>query len=92
MSVALNGQVNFIGNVAGREATIETNILYKSVATVRVIFAGNRSQFMAMNRAISVNHLRPVIDRVFSFDEAIEAFSYYEKVRPLGKVVITHKN
>jgi len=42
-----------------------------------------------MNRAIAVNHLRPVIDRVFSFDEAIDAFHYYKKVQPIGKVVIT---
>ncbi len=43
-----------------------------------------------MNRAIEVNRLTPVIDRVFSFDDAPAAYRYYEDARPFGKVVIAH--
>jgi NADPH:quinone reductase-like Zn-dependent oxidoreductase len=43
-----------------------------------------------MNRAIAVNHLKPIIDRVFPFEQVVEAFRYYEKIQPLGKVVISH--
>ena len=43
-----------------------------------------------MNRAIAVNDLRPIINRVFRFSEVIEAFRYYEESRPFGKVVISH--
>jgi NADPH:quinone reductase-like Zn-dependent oxidoreductase len=42
-----------------------------------------------MNRAITVNGLKPVIDRVFSFEEALAAYRYYEEGRNFGKVVIT---
>jgi NADPH:quinone reductase-like Zn-dependent oxidoreductase len=42
-----------------------------------------------MNRAIEANRIRPVIDRVFPFDEAIEAYRHYEATQPFGKVVIT---
>jgi NADPH:quinone reductase-like Zn-dependent oxidoreductase len=42
-----------------------------------------------MNRAIAVNRLRPTIDRVFPFDEALEAFRYYETGNAFGKIVIT---
>jgi NADPH:quinone reductase-like Zn-dependent oxidoreductase len=41
-----------------------------------------------MNRAIAANRLKPIIDRVFTFEEAPAAFRYYEDARPLGKVVI----
>jgi NADPH:quinone reductase-like Zn-dependent oxidoreductase len=36
------------------------------------------------------NRLTPVIDRVFPFDEAVEAYRYYQAEQPLGKVVIAH--
>jgi NADPH:quinone reductase-like Zn-dependent oxidoreductase len=60
-------------------------------ADLRFVAVGNRTQFVAMNRAIEVNRLRPVIDRVFSFDEAIDAFRYYQAGQFFGKIVIAHK-
>jgi NADPH:quinone reductase-like Zn-dependent oxidoreductase len=88
-SVALNGQINFIGRLSDASSKIDINLLYNSVASLRVIFAGNRAQFDAMNRAIAINHLKPIIDRVFPFDQVIEAFHYYEETQPFGKVVIS---
>jgi NADPH:quinone reductase-like Zn-dependent oxidoreductase len=58
-----------------------------SVHSTRV---GNRDHFEAMNRAIAANTLRPVIDRVFGFDEAVAAFDYFAAARHVGKVVIRH--
>ena len=89
-SVALNGQVNFIGRLSEAASKIDINLLYNSVATLRVIFAGNRAQFIAMNRAIAVNRLKPIIDRVVPFEQVVEAFRYYEQTQPFGKVVISH--
>jgi len=90
-SSALNGQINFIGRLSDAASKIDINLLYNSLATLRVIFAGNRAQFIAMNRAITVNQLKPNIDRVFPFDEVVEAFRYFEEERPFGKVVINYK-
>jgi NADPH:quinone reductase-like Zn-dependent oxidoreductase len=63
-------------------------VLYNAVATIRVIFAGNRTQFVEMNRAITVNRLRPLIARVFPFTDILAAFRYFESGRNFGKVVI----
>jgi NADPH:quinone reductase-like Zn-dependent oxidoreductase len=41
-----------------------------------------------MNQAIAANLLRPVIDRVFSFDDALSAYRYYRSGQAFGKVVI----
>jgi len=90
-STALNGQISFIGRLSDAASKIDINLLYNSVATLRVIFAGNRAQFIAMNHAIAVNRLKPIIDRVFPFEEVVEAFRYYEEARPFGKVVISHR-
>src|SRR5262249_23768568 len=80
-STALDGQINFIGRLSDNVSKIDINLLYNSVATLRVIFAGNRAQFIAMNRAIAINRLKPIIDRVFPFDRVIEAFRYYESAQ-----------
>jgi len=69
-AVKLDGQVAFVGQLQQGQSMIDINVIYTSVATVRVIFAGNRAHFVAMNRAITANNLHPVIDRVFDFDDA----------------------
>lgn len=51
---------------------------------------GNRDHFEAMNRAIAINQLHPVIDRVFEFDDAPAAFEHFATGRHVGKVVIRH--
>jgi len=42
-----------------------------------------------MNRAISVNRVRPIIDRVFPFADALDAFRYDETGKSFGKIVIS---
>ena len=44
--------------------------------------------FEDMNRAMDLNHTRPVIDRVFPFEEAREAYRYLESGAHFGKVCI----
>jgi NADPH:quinone reductase-like Zn-dependent oxidoreductase len=53
------------------------------------IFVGSRAMFEAMNRAIEVNALKPVVDRAFPFDEAAEAFGYQLAGKHVGKVAIS---
>lgn len=90
-SVAWEGEVEYIGRLDGKSSTLDLNMLYRSISKLRVVAAGNKAQFLALNRAISVAGLKPVIDRVFGFDEVPAAFRYYESTQPLGKVVISHK-
>ena len=41
-----------------------------------------------MNRAIEASQLRPVVDRVFDFDQAVQALKYLESGAHFGKVVV----
>ena len=52
------------------------------------IYVGSRADFEAMNQFISEHQLRPIIDRVFSFEEAAEAYDYMASGGHLGKIVI----
>ena len=41
-----------------------------------------------MNRLFSVAKLKPVVDKVFSFGEAPQAYEYLASQKHVGKVVI----
>jgi NADPH:quinone reductase-like Zn-dependent oxidoreductase len=88
-SVAVQGQISWVGVLARGEPMISLAALRGAFANLRFVAVGSRAQFIAMNRAIAVNRLKPVIDRVFPFEDAIEAFRYYEAGQFFGKIVIT---
>jgi NADPH:quinone reductase-like Zn-dependent oxidoreductase len=67
-------------------------LIMRANLTVKGIGVGPRKDFEAMNRAIVVNDIRPVIDRTFAFEEAPEAFRYLEGGEHFGKIVITVGN
>ena len=52
------------------------------------IYVASREVFERMNRAFVQQRIFPVIDRVFPFDQAREAFAHMESKRHIGKIVI----
>jgi NADPH:quinone reductase-like Zn-dependent oxidoreductase len=90
-SVAVQGQISWVGVLASGEPAISLSALRSAFANLRFVAVGNRAQFVAMNRAIEVNRLKPVIDRVFPFAKAADAFRYYQTGQFFGKIVIKHE-
>jgi NADPH:quinone reductase-like Zn-dependent oxidoreductase len=86
-AVKLGGRVSLIGLLAGGGQIDPMPMLLKSV-TVQGIFVGSREMFEEMNRAMEVNGVHPVIDRVFPFDQARDAYRYLESGAHFGKVCI----
>jgi len=87
-SIGFRGQISLIGVLSGREGDTNPHGLMLKNARLTGIFVGSRVMFEQMNEAITINQLRPVIDREFSFDEAADAFDYQLSAKHLGKVVI----
>jgi NADPH:quinone reductase-like Zn-dependent oxidoreductase len=85
-AVRMGGHIPLIGILTGGEFN-PTPLLMKSVR-LQGIFVGSRAMFEAMNRAIALHRLRPVVDRIFPFDEAPEALRHLERGAHFGKVVI----
>lgn len=81
------GHVSVVGNLAGK-ATIDPGALFAKRASMCGIQVGSRDMFEAMNRAIEVAKLEPVIDRVFGFAETRAAYEYLASEKHFGKVVI----
>jgi NADPH:quinone reductase-like Zn-dependent oxidoreductase len=61
-------------------------------ATIKAMEVGSTRDFEAMNLAIVVNNIHPVIDKKFSFDRTQAAFEYLAGGAHLGKVVITDEH
>lgn len=87
-STAFEGQISLIGGLADQVSTVDFNSLVSNVYSLWSIAVGNREQFEAMNRFISEYRLKPVIDRIFDFDEAGSALRYFKEQPKFGKVVI----
>jgi NADPH:quinone reductase-like Zn-dependent oxidoreductase len=86
-SAAVGGRISLIGVLAGAGEVNHTQILMKCI-DVQGIYVGSREMFEAMNRAIALHRIKPVIDRVFPLDEAPDAYRYLQSGSHFGKVVI----
>jgi NADPH:quinone reductase-like Zn-dependent oxidoreductase len=87
-AIRLGGTISYIGVLARRTAELDIGQVLIKSASVHGIFVGSRAMFEAMNAAITEHQIQPVVDRVFPFVQAAEAYRYLESGAHLGKVVI----
>jgi NADPH:quinone reductase-like Zn-dependent oxidoreductase len=70
---------------AGFATEIPLGPMAQTSARVRRIFVGSVAMFEAMNRALTLHRVRPVVDRTFRLDEALETV---QKASHFGKIVL----
>jgi NADPH:quinone reductase-like Zn-dependent oxidoreductase len=87
-SVAFGGKVVMIGVLAGLTGDCSPHPLMLKNASAQGISVGSREMFEEMNRAIDINKIKPVIGKIFSFEDALEAFRHHASGAFVGKVVI----
>jgi NADPH:quinone reductase-like Zn-dependent oxidoreductase len=88
-AVRMDGRISLIGALSGGSGNISTVLILMKNVRLQGIFVGSRDMFEAMNRAISERKLKPVIDRVFAFDQACEALKYMATGAHFGKICIS---
>lgn len=86
-AVRWGGQISLVGVLTGFAAEVNTGTILRNIR-VQGVYVGSREMFEGMNQAIVQSSLRPVVDRVFPFAQAREAFDYLESGRHFGKVAI----
>nr|GAT57163.1 alcohol dehydrogenase superfamily protein [Mycena chlorophos] len=89
----MGGSVDIIGLLGEGPEAPAVSIIGPAIGKqlkIRGIYVGSVSQFQAMNRLLAANPetTRPVIDKVFPFAEAKDAFGYLKSQKHVGKVVI----
>jgi len=91
--IAFGGLIDCIGYLSGKEDAVEdrtnTNVLaLKRNVTLKGLLNGPRDRFEEMLKFYEEKEIKPVVDRVFGFEESKEALKYLFSGGHLGKVVI----
>ena len=86
----VSGRVSLIGVLTGGAGQVNPMLALFNRVTVQGIYVGSVEMFADMNRAIAASQMKPVIDRTFGFDEALDAYRHLKSGTHFGKVVISH--
>jgi NADPH:quinone reductase-like Zn-dependent oxidoreductase len=86
--VGWGGKVALIGVLAGAQGNANPHDLMFKSASLHGIGVGSRASLEQLIQAVEVNRIKPVIDKVFPFDQAPEAFRLQASGNFIGKIVI----
>ena len=87
-AIRVGGRITMIGNLSGPATELNPGLIMARRANIQGISVGSTQMFEAMNRAIAANRIKPVIDKVFGFDEAKAAYQHMASGAHFGKIVI----
>jgi NADPH:quinone reductase-like Zn-dependent oxidoreductase len=85
----VGGTVGVVGFVAGAAATLDLPSLIRRSITLRAVSGGSRASFEALVRAMEAQRIHPVVDAVFPFARAKEAYQRIAAGHLFGKVVVS---
>ena len=87
-AVRTAGHIPLIGVLSGGAGEVNPIPVLMKALRVRGIYVGSRAMFTAMNRAIELHQLHPVIDRVFPWKDAPAALRHMQTAAHFGKIVL----
>jgi len=87
-AVGFAGEIALIGVLTREGDTSPQGLMFKG-ASIRGIFVGSKGMAERLNTFVDAHAIKPVIDRVFPVEQALEAYRYQSSAALFGKVVIT---
>ncbi len=87
-AIRVGGKITLIGGLSGGATELNPGLIFARRANVQGISVGSTQMFMAMNRAIEANAIKPVIDKVFAFADVQAAYKHMASGAHFGKIVI----
>ena len=82
------GHMAIIGGRSGPGGELDRRFILQKGLRVRGINVGSREMFEAMNRAIALHQMRPIVDRVFDFKDIQAALKHMEAGAHFGKICL----
>ena len=82
------GHIALIGVLTGTSGEVQTVQILRKGIRLDGIYVGSRAMFAEMLSAFTQAKLKPVIDSVFPFDQAADAFRRIESGQHFGKIVV----
>ncbi len=87
-ALGYGAHIAIIGGLSGFANTMPLGSFVGLGTRVTGIYVGSREDFETMNAFITEHRLRPIIDRVFTLEEAPAAYEHMASGSHLGKIVI----
>ncbi|MDT8439783.1 MAG: NAD(P)-dependent alcohol dehydrogenase [Wenzhouxiangellaceae bacterium] len=87
-AVRIGGTISVIGVLSGVKSELDVRPVLMKGVRLHGVFVGPREMFEAMNRAIALHRIEPVIDSRFEFDAFREALEHMAAGRHFGKIVV----
>lgn len=87
-SCRMGGHISLVGVLSGPQAPLNLTLVLMQDIRIQGVFVGPRESFDEMNRAIAHHQFRPVVDKVFGWDEAHQALEFMAAGKHFGKVCI----
>ena len=88
-AVRVGGTIAQIGVLSGSDANFSIAPILMRQIRICGIYVGSRAMAEDMHRALGVAKMRPVVGKVFPFDQAPAAYRYLEEGKHFGKIVVT---
>ncbi len=77
-----------IGVLTGAAEVVDVRTILTRHLRIHGVWVGSRADFLALNQAIALAGLRPVIDEIFPFADAPAALKCMQNAGHFGKIVI----
>lgn len=87
-AVRFGGHIALIGVLTGTAGEVQTVQILRKGIRLDGIYVGSRAMLTRVVALLDRSGLRPVIDSIYDFEEALEALRRLESGRHLGKIVI----
>ena len=87
-SIRVGGKISLIGGLSGPATELNPGLILARRADVQGISVGSTQTFETMNRAIATNAIKPVVDKVFGFNEVHAAYRHMASGLHFGKIAI----
>jgi NADPH:quinone reductase-like Zn-dependent oxidoreductase len=87
-AVRMAGTVSVIGVLSGNAQALAPASVLMNTLRVQGIYVGSRTMFERMNKTIELHAIKPIVDRVFHWAEAKNAFEHLESQRHFGKICL----
>ncbi len=83
----VGGQISLIGFLNGQTTSLDLMQVIFRQTRIQGIAVGHRAAFEEMNKAFEQYHIKPVIDTVYDFEDALKAYEHLGR-GAFGKIVI----
>jgi len=87
-SIRMGGHIAMIGVLAGAVKDLQVYFMIGSNAHIRGITVGSAADFAAMNRALTLSQMAPVVGREMALDEIGAALELMQKGGHFGKIAL----